>query len=211
MRETDVALSGRRREAALNDHRILAAARAVFISDPNAPIAAVAKRAGVGISALYRRFRSKDELLQRLCLEGLKRYIAEAETAWADVEDPWRALCSFMEKLAEANTHILTIRVAGKFPATPELYGLAEVAQALDNKIFDRARKAGAIRPGIEVDDLGIICEQLASINLGDEERNLQLRKRYLVLFLDGIHSSTVEMLVGPPPRWEEVRKRWDR
>lgn len=211
MHEAGTVLSGRRREAALNDHRILAAARAVFVSDPSAPIAAVAKQAGVGIGALYRRFRSKDELLQRLCLDGLKRYISEAETAWADVEDPWRSFCSFMERIVEANTHALTIRVAGTFPVTPELYGLVEVSQALDNKIFDRARKAGAIRPGIEVDDLGIICEQLASINLGDEERNLQLRRRYLALFLDGLHSSTAEVLAGPPPRWAEVSKRWDR
>ena len=46
-------LSGRRREAALNDERILEAARDVFVADPGAPINEVAKRAGVGISALY--------------------------------------------------------------------------------------------------------------------------------------------------------------
>jgi AcrR family transcriptional regulator len=56
-------LRGRRAEAARNDQRILDAAREVFVADPGAPIAAVAKRAGVGIGALYRRYASKEELL----------------------------------------------------------------------------------------------------------------------------------------------------
>ena len=65
----------RRAQAARNDQRILEAARTMFIDDPAAPIAAVAERAGVGIGALYRRYRSKDELLQRLAGDGLRRYI----------------------------------------------------------------------------------------------------------------------------------------
>src|SRR4029079_6313948 len=46
-------MSGRQAEAARNDQRILESARAVFVADPGAPITAVAKHAGVGISALY--------------------------------------------------------------------------------------------------------------------------------------------------------------
>jgi AcrR family transcriptional regulator len=205
------ALSGRRREAALNNDRILDAARAVFTADPGAPIAAVAGRAGVGISALYRRYRSKEELLQHLCLEGLHRYIAEAEATLLEDADPWTAFSGFMQRLIEANTHALTIRVAGTFTPTKELHRLAEVAQDLNVRIFERARASGAIRPGVKVDDLGIICEQLAAIALGDEDRNLQLRKRYLALFLDGLRARSAEPLPGPPPSWDEVRNRWNR
>ena len=79
-------LSGRRAQAARNDELILQAARAVFVSDPSAPISAVAERAGVGISALYRRYGSKEELLRQLSGDGLRRYIAEAEAALADEE-----------------------------------------------------------------------------------------------------------------------------
>src|SRR3954447_23180646 len=61
--------SGRRAQAARNDAAILEAARAVFIANPSAPIAEVAKRAGVGISALYRRYASKEALLHELCAD----------------------------------------------------------------------------------------------------------------------------------------------
>ena len=83
MRKAEGPLSGRRREAARNDIEILAAAREVFLADPSAPISAVADRAKVGISALYRRYASKDDLLRELARDGLVRYITELDRALA--------------------------------------------------------------------------------------------------------------------------------
>jgi len=57
----------------------------------SSPIAAVAARAGVGISALYRRYDSKQELMRYLCADGLARYIATVEAALADTGDRWAA------------------------------------------------------------------------------------------------------------------------
>src|SRR4051795_11193683 len=94
--------SGRRAQAARNDQRILAAARDVFIENPSAPIADVAKLAGVGISALYRRYPSKEDLLRELCADGLRRYISAAEAAAADDADPWQTFASFMQRVAAA-------------------------------------------------------------------------------------------------------------
>src|SRR5580693_4530582 len=61
------ALPGRQGQARRNDALILEAAREVFLNDPKAPVAAVAEHAGVGISALYQRYPSKEDLLRRLC------------------------------------------------------------------------------------------------------------------------------------------------
>lgn len=68
--------SGRQAEAARNDDIILDAARMVFLAHPSAPIADVAKEAGVGISVLYRRCPSKEGLLRELARDGLTRYRA---------------------------------------------------------------------------------------------------------------------------------------
>ena len=80
-------MSGRRAEAARNDGRILDAARAVFLADPDAPVAKVAATAGVGISALYRRYPSKEHLLRALAEDGLTRYAASLESALASDAD----------------------------------------------------------------------------------------------------------------------------
>jgi AcrR family transcriptional regulator len=203
-------MSGRRAEAARNDQKIIDAARAVFIQDPESPISAVAARAGVGISALYRRHPSKEELLRRLARDGLERYVAEADAALADQGDPWQAFERFMRRIVDADTASITLRLAGTFRPTKELYELANTSQKLNVRLLERTRSAGAIRSDIEVDDLALIIEQLAAIRVGDEHRTSQLRHRYLALVLDGLRASSPGPLPGPAPTWEEISGRWD-
>src|SRR6202051_5249264 len=91
-------LSGRRAQAARNDQLILESARAVFVADPGAPITAVAKHAGVGISALYTRYGSKEELLRKLCTDGLLIVVTETEAAIRQVEngrEHWQGFAGF--------------------------------------------------------------------------------------------------------------------
>lgn len=203
-------MSGRRAEATRNDQRILDAAREVFVADPGAPIAAVAKRAGVGIGALYRRYASKEELLQRLSAEGLQQYIAAVEDALAhDDGDPWSAFSEFMRRIVDTDTHSLTLSLAGTFSPTEELNREAARAQELNVRLFERTRAAGAIRPDVEVDDISLLLEQLAAVRVGDEERTQQLRHRYLALLLDAIHTPAESQLPGPPPNWGEIAQRW--
>jgi len=202
-------LSGRRAEAARNDQRILDAARAVFVADLGAPIAAVAEHAGVGIGALYRRYASKEELLRRLCADGLEAYIAAASEALADDGDPWEAFARFMRRVVDADTHSLTSRLAGTFTPTEELNRDAGIAQELNERLFERTRAAGAIRPDLDVNDLSMVFEQVASVRLGDAGRTSQLRHRYLALLLEAMHAPPATPLPGPPPTWQELTARW--
>ena len=71
---------GRQAEAERNDRVVLEAARDVFVAyGAGAPVSAVAKRAGVGMGSLYRRYGSKAELLQRLCVLAMEDGISAAE------------------------------------------------------------------------------------------------------------------------------------
>jgi AcrR family transcriptional regulator len=202
------ALSGRRAQAARNDEAILAAARAVFIADPSAPISAVAERAGVGISALYRRYRSKDELLQKLCADGLETYIAAAEEADAS-PDPGPAFEAFVHRIVEEDTHSLTVKLAGTFPPTEELYRRAAYAGEVNTRVVERAREAKAIRDDFVVGDLGLIFEQLAAVRAFTDERTAELRRRYTTLLLDAIRTPGTP-LPGPPPEQGELAARWN-
>jgi AcrR family transcriptional regulator len=202
-------LSGRRAEAARNDGRILEAARAVFLADPGAPIAAVAARAGVGIGALYRRFPSKEALLQHLCLDGLQRYNAAAEDALADEGDPWDAFVRFLRTCLDAGSGALTVRFAGTFSADAELQRAGHQAYDLTHRLLERTRTAGRLRGDLEVGDLSLLFEQLQSIRVGTEERTSQLRRRQLALWLDAFQAPSPSPLPGPPPVWEEMTRRY--
>jgi AcrR family transcriptional regulator len=204
-------LSGRRAQAARNDELILAAARAVFVADPEAPIAAVAERAGVGISALYRRHGSKEDLLRRLCADGLQTYIAAAHAA-LDRDDPWPSFAGFVRDVVDADVHSLTISLAGTFTPTEELNRSAGRADELGRAIVDRAHAAGVLRPDLVVEDLGLVFEQIASVRTPDEERTRQLRHRYLAMWLDSVRVPAEHRpLPGPPPQPGEFVSRWDK
>jgi AcrR family transcriptional regulator len=201
-------LSGRRAEAARNDERILESARAVFIADPGAPISAVAVHAGVGVGALYRRYPSKEELLRTICADGLARFIAAAEAALLDDGDPWEAFAGFMRACVDADTNSLTQKLAGTFTPTEELYREAGRAQGLMTALFDRTKPF--LREDLVVNDVGLLLEQVAALRVGDRERTMELRHRYLALLLEAVRAPGSEPLPGPPPGWEEVAARWN-
>jgi AcrR family transcriptional regulator len=202
-----VHLSGRRAQAARNDERILASARAVFVADPGAPIAAVARHAGVGISALYSRYVSKDELLRTLCTDGLLRVIAESQAALADDRDSWTTFADYMRRCVDADTSSITLALAGTFTPTPEMFALAEQANQLGAALFDKIK--GVLRPDADVHDISLAFELVAAVKTSDRQRTEQLRRRYLAVVLDGLRARERGPLPGPPPTWHDVSDRW--
>jgi AcrR family transcriptional regulator len=164
----------------------------------------------VGISALCRRYRNKDELLQRLCLNGLQRYIAEAEAALADDGVPWTAFTHFMRRCLDAGAGSLTLRFAGTFTATKELHRAGRTAHETTYRLLERTKAAGALRADIEVGDSSLLCEQLQAVQVGDPHRCGQLRHRYLTLLLDALHAPSASPLAGPPPSWDEISRRYN-
>jgi AcrR family transcriptional regulator len=203
-------LSGRRGQAARNDQVILESARAVFLEDPKAPIAAVAERAGVGISALYRRYPGKEDLLRRLCHDGLRTFIAEAEAA-QDEPEAWEALAGFLRRVVDADVHSLTVHLAGTFTPTPEMDDDAGRSGALLAGLVRRAHAGGRLRRDATVSDMVLVLEGCSAIRVPDADRTRQLRRRHLALLLDGLATGGGAKLPGPAPRADEVNWRWRR
>ena len=204
-------LSGRRAEAARNDEAILASAREVFVADPDAPVSAVAERAGVGISSLYRRYESKEDLLRKLCGDGLALYIEIARDAADDTAgDPWETFATFMKRIVAAETHALTRNLAGRFAPTPELGEAASLADELNQQLVERAHAAGVLRTDVTPDDLTYIFEQVSSLHGPTPERTAQLRARFLTLHLDSLRAPGHTPLPGPPPTAAEQHARWN-
>jgi AcrR family transcriptional regulator len=202
-------MSGRRKQAALNDDRILAAAREVFIDDPEAPVSAVAARAGVGISALYRRYPSKEEMLARLCADGIAIYIAEADRALADKGDPWVAYTGFLRRIVAEDTHSLSTKLAGTFTPTEEHMTGSQRLRERGEALFDRTMKSGALRPDVTFLDVAFLLELVAETRLSDRERTAELRQRFLTLIIDGLRPGATTRLPGRPPTWDEQNERW--
>jgi AcrR family transcriptional regulator len=202
-------LSGRRAEAERNHGRILDAARDVFLADPEAPISAVAARAGVGISALYRRYPGKEDLLRALAADGLTRYIADLQAALDDERDPWTAYVDCLNRVVDGRSQALAQRLAGTFTPTPELTALAQRAARLADTLFRRVRRTGDLRDDISEADIVLLLETIMLVDLPGSGDGAALRRRYLALLLQALHAPAAAKLPGPPARQADLVARW--
>ena len=104
------------------------------------------RRAGVGISAIYRRWPGKEDLLRQLCRDGLRQYLEEAESALDSDEDAWEAFAGFLRRIIEADVHSLTVRLAGAFRPTDEMFADGKRADELNERLVARTKRAGGLR-----------------------------------------------------------------
>jgi AcrR family transcriptional regulator len=209
MASNQARLRGRQAQAAQNDELILQAAREVFLDDPEAPVSAVAALAGVGIGALYHRYAGKEDLLRTLCQNGQRIYLEEVKRALDSGSGPWEAYTEFLRRIVAANTHGLTVRLAGTFTPTAEQLAMAEQMRALGTELFERARAAGELRPDVSFLDVEYLLEFLARVKLGDASRSAELRQRQLAVIIDGLRAAQSTSLPGEPPTWQEQTQRW--
>lgn len=84
-------------DARRNLESVLRAAREVFGElGYDAPMEEVARRAGVGVGTVYRRFPSKEVLVQRIAAEEVAWLTARAREALYGPARPWDALAGYL-------------------------------------------------------------------------------------------------------------------
>jgi AcrR family transcriptional regulator len=215
---------GRRRarqaEAERNDLALLKAAREVLAEHGvHASVAAIAARAGVGIGSLYRRYRTKEELFQRLCTIALRDYLAAAEEALA-MDDPWEGLTHYVRTAISLDIGSLAA-VAGIVDITPEMATLNARGDAAVDELVGRAQRAGLLRDDVTAVDLALLLEQLGRSPALEQlkrqghteliEAATDARSRITAIALDGLRAPAPHPLPGSPPGYELFTERWER
>jgi AcrR family transcriptional regulator len=201
-------LRGRQAEARRNDLRVLQAARTVFAErGADAPVSEVAERAGVGMGTLYRRYGSKKELLQRLCLLSMLQTIEIAERALDQGTDGWTAVAAYVRECVAARVGALA-PVAGTIEVTGEMTATSVRGQALLRTLVERAQADGTVRPDVTALDVSYLIEIFARHPRGTAEQENVLR-RQLALALDGLRPGDLPPLPGEPPGERQYRARW--
>ena len=205
------ALRGRQAEARRNDLVVLEAARDVFAAGgADAPISAVAERAGVGMGTLYRRYGSKTELLQRLCVLAMEQTLAAADEALA-AADPWAGLAGYILACVDLRSGSLAA-LAGQVETTPQMRATAQRSLARQAEIVARAQRDGSLRADVTAMDITWLIEQFSRPGSAPadpaEERNVQ--SRLLAIALDGLRAARPRPpLPGRPPSRARYVNRW--
>jgi len=207
---TDVADRPLRADAARNAERILRAARDVYGEmGADAPMEAIARRAGVGERTLYRRFPTKGDLINAALDQSIAEDLTPViEKARAD-KDPMRGLVALIEaaiSLGAREHHMLTAaRRAGALRSDVS----AELNDALA-ELVARGRDAGVLRGDVVADDLPRFIAMLYGV-LSTMDSDSDGWRRYVALLIDSISTGTRQRHLprAVPLRFEPSSSSW--
>jgi AcrR family transcriptional regulator len=194
-----------------NDERVLRAARDALTQAPDASMAQIAARAGVGVGTLYRRYPNRDALLAQVCLDGVRGVQAAADLALDRARShPWGAFVGFVTACMVDGDGSLVAAVAGTFRPTAELVEAAERLRSAVQELLESVQAAQAVRTDITAADVAMILRQLRAVGGRDLQRSAALRRRYLGLILQAFRPAGAAPLPGSSPDWDEIRDSWE-
>ncbi|OBI97028.1 TetR/AcrR family transcriptional regulator, partial [Mycobacterium asiaticum] len=153
-----------RADAARNVERILRAAREVYAeTGPDAPVEAVARRAGVGERTLYRRFPAKGELVRAALDHSIAEHLTPAIAAARRARDPLQGLTDLVQAAIAlgAREHHLLAAAHRAGSLTPDVSDALN--EALD-ELVQRGQRDGRIREDLVADDLPRLIAMLYSV-----------------------------------------------
>jgi AcrR family transcriptional regulator len=198
---------GLRADARRNRRRILAAAREVFADHGiDAPMATVARRAGVGVATLYRRFPTRDALVRAAFAHQMDTCAQALKDALAD-PDPWRGFQRLVETVCELQREERGFPAAfvAAFPDCAQEHARArEEAERDFATLVRRAQAAGRLRRDFHPSDLTVALLAhcgLVSALPGDREASRRLVAYLLQSFRAGPDRGAL-----PPPSTLSLR-----
>jgi AcrR family transcriptional regulator len=190
-----------RRDAQRNRDRIVIAARAAFAAEGVAvPVEEIARRAGVGMGTLYRRFPTKEELIDAVLEDAFQDFAGAAEQALA-VEDAWAGFRSFLEQAFELHVENRGLKDVLATPARGR--ARLEAARArmrpLVAQLIARAQQQGTLRPDFAPEDMPLLLWTGARVVEASAGVAPELWRRYLGLLLDGLRAEKATPLEHAP------------
>jgi AcrR family transcriptional regulator len=178
-----------RADAERNRERILTAAREAFAEDGlDVGLHEIARRAGVGVGTVYRRFPDKEDLIEALFQDRVAEVEALAGEALAD-PDGWAGLEHFLHRTCElqaADRGLHQLVFTGeKGPRCAA--GARERIAPLVAQLVERAQGQGALRPDVTALDVGMLRHQLGMLIDAAGEAAPEVWPRLLRIVLDGL------------------------
>lgn len=170
---------------------IVDAARRVFSEQGiGAPVSVIVERAGIGMSGFYRRFPTKDALIETLALEHLELQVAGWEKALA-AEDPWEGFVEAIISNARSMQESPALAAALRDP----MYSLPQFSEAVQDRdrkftlVMQRAKDTGSLRSDLEMHDVRRVFEAIRQLQVRSDERYANGWERMLAIVLDGLRS----------------------
>jgi AcrR family transcriptional regulator len=200
---TSAAGRGLRADAERNRERVLSAAREVFAEQGlDASTNEIARRAGVGIATLFRRFATRDDLVAAAFEDKMSAYAAAIEDALVD-PDPWQGFCDYIERVCRMQADdrgfadVLTLT----FPTAKALEEERDRSAKAVAKLLIRAKASGRLRKDFAHQDVPLILMANAGVVMATRDAAPEAWRRLVGYLLQAFAAERAEPLPEPPTK----------
>ncbi|GLY71476.1 TetR/AcrR family transcriptional regulator [Amycolatopsis taiwanensis] len=201
-----------RADARRNRDQIIAAAKQVFLDQgPDVPMEVIARRAGVGVGTLYRRFPDRESLILAVSRRNFEEVVTEARAAAAEEPTAWAAIVRLLQRSRGLK---LSVQLAVLSPLARAILRddettqefRAEIMLILD-ELVRGAQAEGSMRRDVGAGDVAVLCSLLL-MDLPLEDLSDLVLDRALAVMIDGLRATSQSPLPGRPITGEDLRIR---
>ena len=178
-----------RKDAVRNRQRVIDAARDLFATRGlEATLNEVAHHGGIGVGTVYRRFPTKDVLVEAIFEDAIDEVAALADTGLG-FDDSWQGFAWFVEQMCQATATDRGLReiLFGKTGGGHRVDAARTRLVPKIAKLVERAQKDGHLRSGISDTDMPILGLLAGTVSEFAGHVDADLWRRYVAIFLDGL------------------------
>ncbi|MET8006827.1 TetR/AcrR family transcriptional regulator [Nonomuraea glycinis] len=191
-----------RSDALINRNRILEVARETFAARGiDVTMREIARRAGVGVATLYRRFPTKESLVTAAFADQMAACASVVDDALAD-PDPWRGFCTAVERICamQAVDKGFTAAFVSAFPDSIDFEGVRACAEEGFAELTERAKASGQLRADFAQEDLTLLIMANGGIVADTAETAVAASRRLAALLLQSFRAHPADPPAPLPP-----------
>ncbi|MCW6003439.1 TetR/AcrR family transcriptional regulator [Micromonospora sp. CPCC 205371] len=199
---------GLRVDAERNRQRIVTTARAVFAEEGlEVPMEEIARRAGVGVGTLYRRYPTRGDLIAAAFEPKMTAYADATRQALAD-PDPWHGFCGYVERVCamQAGDRGFTTVLTMTFPTAKQFETERAQAFADFTTLVERAKATGKLRADFVAEDLPMFQMANAGVLAATADAAPDTWRRLVGYLIQACAAQAAQPLPEPPTPREMYR-----
>jgi AcrR family transcriptional regulator len=193
--------AGLRVDAERNRQRVVAAARRAFAEHGlDVPMEDIARRAGVGVGTLYRRYPTRADLIAAAFDTKMSAYAEAARQALVD-PDPWHGFCTYVERICamQADDRGFTTVLTMTFPTAKQFEADRARAFADFTTLVERAKTAGKLRPDFVAEDMPMFLMANAGVLTATADAAPDTWRRLVGYLIQACAAPAAQPLPDPP------------
>ena len=190
-----------RADAERNRSRVIEAARCVFAEQGlDASTNEIARRSGVGVATLFRRFPTRDDLIAAAFADKMDDYNAAIDDALED-PDPWQGFCRYIERVCrmQADDRGFADVLTMTFPTAKALEEQRNRSAKLLTHLLDKAKATGRLRQDFVHQDVPLVLMANAGVVTATRDAAPDAWRRLVGYLIQSFAAEAAEPLPDPP------------